>query len=220
MRKGNFFFIYPDEAYHEFAVQNLTPLNDEFVSHLHKTLTNNNLEIIKNFLNTETLYINSTNQLPFHENFYVLNESLNVVNIELEDEIERIASQSKYNFFINPCGFGLNEEMFEKIFTLLEVEDDVTVYFEADDFVTLLAFNSFDKSFLSLMSSRRKKEFKNFLATEKLLFRFDNFRLIKRFEDIKNLYRFLSKKESVPFCSQKIHEEFTQIFIEYKEFLN
>lgn len=220
MRKGNFFFIYPDETYHQFAVQNLTPLNDEYVSHLHKTLTNNNLEIIKNFLDADTIYINTTNQLPFHENLYVLDDAMNVVNIETENEIERIASQSKYNFFINPCGFGLNEEMIEKIFTLLEVEDDVTVYFEEDNFVTLLAFNSFDKSFLSLMNSRRKKDFNNFLITEKLLFRFDSFRLIKRFDDVKNLYHFLSKKESIPFCSQKMHEEFTQLFIEYKEFIN
>lgn len=39
-------------------------------------------------------------------------------------------------------------------------------------------------------------------------------------EDFRKLYDFLSKKQSIPYCSQKIHEKFTEIFIEFKSLLN
>jgi hypothetical protein len=47
----------------------------------------------------------------------------------------------------------------------------------------------------------------------------DNFILIKDIEDFKNLYHQLSKKESFAYCSQEIHEKFTNLFIEYKDLL-
>jgi len=48
----------------------------------------------------------------------------------------------------------------------------------------------------------------------------ENFLAINDFEDIKKLYIELSKKESLSYCSQKIHESFNDLFIEYKELLN
>ena len=48
----------------------------------------------------------------------------------------------------------------------------------------------------------------------------DNILSINDFEDIKKLYIELSKKESLSYCSQKMHESFNDLFIEYKELLN
>ena len=48
----------------------------------------------------------------------------------------------------------------------------------------------------------------------------DNFLSINDFEDIKKLYIELSKKESLSYCSQNMHESFNDLFIEYKELLN
>jgi hypothetical protein len=42
---------------------------------------------------------------------------------------------------------------------------------------------------------------------------------IEDINDFKILYRELSKKESLNYCSQNIHEKFTHLFIEYKELL-
>ena len=48
----------------------------------------------------------------------------------------------------------------------------------------------------------------------------DNFLSIDDFEDIKKLYIELSKKESLSYCSKKMHESFNDLFIEYKDLLN
>jgi hypothetical protein len=48
----------------------------------------------------------------------------------------------------------------------------------------------------------------------------DNFLLINDFQDIKKLYIELSKKESLAYCSPKMHESFNDLFIEYKDLLN
>jgi hypothetical protein len=47
----------------------------------------------------------------------------------------------------------------------------------------------------------------------------DNFLVIRNMEDFRNLYNELSKKESLEYCSQKMHEKFTHLFIEYKDLL-
>ena len=47
----------------------------------------------------------------------------------------------------------------------------------------------------------------------------DNFLVIRNIEDFKDLYKELSKKESLAYCSQIMHEKFTQLFIEYKDLL-
>lgn len=49
------------------------------------------------------------------------------------------------------------------------------------------------------------------------LFTVDSFLTIENFEHFRTLYKILSKKESIEFCSHKIHELFTHLFIEYKE---
>jgi hypothetical protein len=48
----------------------------------------------------------------------------------------------------------------------------------------------------------------------------EGFFSVDDFEDIKKLYIELSKKESLSYCSQKMHESFNDLFIEYKELLN
>ena len=42
---------------------------------------------------------------------------------------------------------------------------------------------------------------------------------IKTARDFKTLYSELSKKESLKYCSQEMHEKFTHLFIEYKDLL-
>ena len=56
--------------------------------------------------------------------------------------------------------------------------------------------------------------------------RYDNFLYVlnhsltvKTVEDFKTLYSELSKKESLAYCSQQMHERFTHLFIEYKDLL-
>ena len=48
---------------------------------------------------------------------------------------------------------------------------------------------------------------------------FQGFQLIEDSADFKNLYIELSKKGSLSYCSEIMHERFTSLFIEYKNLL-
>ncbi|MGE5679927.1 MAG: hypothetical protein ACM34K_03515 [Bacillota bacterium] len=65
--------------------------------------------------------------------------------------------------------------------------------------------------------------YNNFLKhTGKLnshLFTLNSILTVENFEHFRTLYKVLSRKESIEFCSHEIHELFTHLFIEYKEFL-
>lgn len=52
-----------------------------------------------------------------------------------------------------------------------------------------------------------------------LLYTIGNFIHVNSIEDFRLLYQELSKKESLSYCSQKMHELFTHLFIEYKDLL-
>lgn len=80
---------------------------------------------------------------------------------------------------------------------------------DKDIFDPLLIINRKYDEYLSLISSK-----------DIFIHTLDNFLSINDFEDIKKLYIELSKKESLSYCSQNMHESFNDLFIEYKELLN
>jgi hypothetical protein len=49
------------------------------------------------------------------------------------------------------------------------------------------------------------------------LFTLSGYLTIENICDFRELYRVLSRKESIEFCCQDIHEQFTHLFIEHKE---
>jgi len=64
------------------------------------------------------------------------------------------------------------------------------------------------------------KYLKSISAQDIFIQAFKNILSLNDFEDIKNLYIELSKKESLSYCSPKMHESFNDLFIEYKDLLN
>lgn len=221
MSKGNFFFIYPDSSFNEITLKNLNPFSESDFEHLKTTLAKNNLEIIQSYLRNDSVNFFSQDEFHFHDEQTEF-AGLNINFLESEEAIEKKSSEIKMNFFINPFGFGLNKDFIEKIFSLLEIDDDIAIYSMHEKYITFLAFNNYDKIFSDLfhINSNEKKMHKNFLSLEKLFYRLDGYELINDFSALKKLYDFLSKKESIPYCSQNMHEEFTHIFIEYKEQIN
>jgi len=111
----------------------------------------------------------------------------------------------------------------QQALNLLSINDEAVVIGKtASGGVTLLGFNTFSKE-LSDEIDWDNFNYNNFLLYtskhEHFLHVIDNFLVIKNIEDFKNLYKELSKKESLIYCSQKMHEMFTQLFIEYKDLL-
>lgn len=144
------------------------------------------------------------------------------------ENLERLAksyfSRFENNILIRADVIGISEKTIQKIFNLLAIEDDVLVIGKSiNKKVALLGFNNLEMNLLDEMFSTTL-EYDNFLIvagkSDLFLNTLNGFQLIENFSDFKNLYIELSKKESLAYCSQQMHERFTNLFIEYKDLLN
>ena len=151
------------------------------------------------------------------------NTSENIIS-NIERLEEKYFSIFENNILIRANVIGLSEKTIQKIFNLLAIEDDVLVIGKSiNKKVTLLGFNKLEINLLDEMFSRVLDYDKFLLEAGKsdlFLNTLNGFQLIENFSDFKNLYIELSKKESLSYCSQQMHERFTNLFIEYKDLLN
>jgi hypothetical protein len=131
---------------------------------------------------------------------------------------EKYFSNFSKNLVIFSRAIGLNAADMQKVFDLLAVEDDTVVIGRANnDSISFLGFTKYhpeifiniDKPYDMFLPGICKQNY--FLSVvEKSMY-------ISKWNDFRNLYTELSKKESLSYCSQKMHEQFTHLFIEYKE---
>ena len=151
------------------------------------------------------------------------NTSENIIS-NIERLEEKYFSIFENNILIRANVIGLSEKTIQKIFNLLAIEDDVLVIGKSiNKKVTLLGFNKLEINLLDEMFSTVLDYDKFLLEAGKsdlFLNTLNGFQLIENFSDFKNLYIELSKKESLSYCSQQMHEGFTNLFIEYKDLLN
>jgi hypothetical protein len=137
--------------------------------------------------------------------------------------IEKYLSSGSISLILNSNIIGIKSPDIIKIFDILGVEDEVIVIGrskkERTAFIGLNFYNpevfkgiEWDKpNFDSLLT--KACMFNNKISI------LDDFMLINSVEDFKDLYSELSKKESTAYCSQSVHERFTNLFIEYKDLL-
>ena len=88
--------------------------------------------------------------------------------------------------------------------------------------VSFIGFNYLNQDLISAIHWDGL-EFENLLHKvnkfDNFVYVWDNSLVVNSGKDFKLLYSELSKKESLEYCSQQMHEKFTHIFIEYKDFL-
>jgi glycosyltransferase A (GT-A) superfamily protein (DUF2064 family) len=132
-------------------------------------------------------------------------------------------NESTNNLIILSDSIGISCEDIQKAFNLLQIDDEVIVLGKTNnDKVAFIGFNSFNKElFYNIEWDSLTYDY--LLAKvnkhENLIHVLGNYMLINSIEDFKNLYAELSRKESLAYCSQNMHERFTNLFIEYKELL-
>lgn len=146
------------------------------------------------------------------------------INSKLEQLEQNYFSIFENNILIRADVIGVSEKTIQKIFNLLAIEDDVLVIGKSiNKKVVLLGFNNPELNLLDEMFSAAL-DYDTFLLeagkSDMFLNTLNGFQLIENFSDFKNLYIELSKKESLSYCSQQIHERFTNLFVEYKDLLN
>lgn len=136
---------------------------------------------------------------------------------------DKYFSKNDNNIIIFSDSIGITHEDILKAINLLQIEDEVIVLGKTNNGkVAFIGFNSFNKE-LFLDISWDNLTYDYLLAKvnkhENLIHVLGNYMMIKSIEDFKNLYVELSGKESLAYCSQNMHERFTNLFIEYKELL-
>lgn len=162
------------------------------------------------------------NFFPDESIIFIKTSENNNSNLELLGK--NYFSNFENNILIRADVIGISEITIQKIFNLLTIEDDVLVIGKSTNKkVALLGFNNLEINILDEMFSTAP-DYDNFLIeagkSDLFLNTLNGFQLIENFSDFKNLYIELSKKESLTYCSQQMHERFTNLFIEYKDLLN
>lgn len=119
---------------------------------------------------------------------------------------------------------GINQSDFNRTFNLVQADEPSMVIGKSTNraiaFVCTYGLNK-DK-FDQLFKAHKNYDayLKHLGNNDVFVHTLDNFLVVDNFDDIKKLYIELSKKESLSYCSKKMHESFNDLFIEYKEILN
>jgi hypothetical protein len=161
------------------------------------------------------------NFIPEEVNLYFLNTKN--ISEQFVDLNTKFFQHHLNNVLIHFNTFGVSLNKFVKMFDLLSIEDESIVIGKTDkDKVGFIGSNNLNEEiykefFLSKLNYEKyladvsnKDNFVNVLS---------GFLAINDMEDFKSLYDELSKKESLEYCSQEMHERFTHLFIEYRELL-
>lgn len=145
----------------------------------------------------------------------------------LNSEIKYLNDKLFKKFHNNLISFshsiGVSSADIKKIFSLLEIEDESVLLGRGnDERIALLGFNSYNEKLLGNIVDDRNHYNEMLIKAgkeENFVHTLNNFLLIETKDDFIKLYDELSKKESLQYCNQSIHEKFTHLFIEYKGLL-
>jgi len=123
--------------------------------------------------------------------------------------------------FANTIGFSPNE--YNKAINFLNYDDNAILLGKSpDEKTSLIAFNYYDQKLFENICDinpdidtlvRRINPMDYFLFIQ------NGYQFVNNLDDFRKLYRMLSTKESIEYCSHHMHEQFTHLFIEYKESL-
>ncbi len=181
----------------------------------------NDFEIIT-FLNEKDKEFLPKYFLPFDTKTIFYNQS------QLSDLTNYIVgntlSGSLKNMILFYNSIGINRNDISRAFNLIQSDEPSMVIGKSNqDRIVFTCTSGVDQDLLDpiFITKRKYSKYLSSISSKDLFIHtLDNFLLIDDFEDIKKLYIELSKKESLSYCSQKMHESFNDLFIEYKDLLN
>jgi hypothetical protein len=170
-------------------------------------------ETDKNYLPDELAKNGSMNIFSSTKNSYQ-----NIKNI-----VDKFFVSTNINLIIFANTIGVSSADLRKILDLLTLEANAVVIGKTiKGRVSLIGFNYLNNDLIREINWDNI-EFENLLHKvnkyDNFVYVWENSISINSVEDFKLLYSELSKKESLEYCSQHMHEKFTHIFIEYRELL-
>ncbi len=145
------------------------------------------------------------------------------INTETKNLNDKYFKRFHSSIIIFAHSIGISAQDIKKIFSLLEMEDEsIFIGRDNDERIALLGFNTYNEELMGNIAEDRNHYNEMLIKASKhenFVHTLNNFMLIESREDFKRLYTELSKKESLTYCNQEIHEKFTHLFIEYKDLL-
>jgi hypothetical protein len=129
----------------------------------------------------------------------------------------------KNNLLVCSDAIDVKPTDYEQYFNLLNIENESLVIAKnKENNIAVFGFNNYSEEIInSLLLS--EFNYNNFLGRIKSSAHFmhivNDVLLVRTISDYKQLYLELSKKKSMEYCSQKMHERFTHLFVEYKDLL-
>lgn len=118
---------------------------------------------------------------------------------------------------------GITPASLQYLFNLLNNDDNnIITGSSLNGTVAFFGYNFFDPALFGSLGPGSISSDDFLRAANKangFIFSLKGYHSVGDLEDFRKLYRMLSTKDSIDYCSQSIHEQFTQLFIEYKELL-
>ncbi len=231
MKSNSSVYIFPHSPlFNKKVSREFENFGEENSYHLFSSLLLNYKEILDSYnKNYRVIYCfdeNDRDYLPMefaNQNDEIFFGDLNHKTEILKLMSEKYFSDSSNNLIIFPNSIGVSFTDIQKVFNLLSIEDEAVVIGKSNrNKIIFIGFNSFNKELFSDLNWE-SLNYDNLLVRlgkhDNFLHVLGNYLAINDITDFKNLYTELSKKESLSYCSQKMHEQFTNLFIEYKELI-
>jgi hypothetical protein len=155
---------------------------------------------------------------------------LEVVFYEVGDEIEILReileedhAGQEVLVVVNPFVIGLINSDYEYLGKIADLEDEISYLIKSSNgFLSVFASNYFERKMINLILNINEpfnKLLKEITSLNSRPIQTTSGLVVKGVSDFKELYSYLSIKESIPSCSYEMHDRFTELFVEYKEYL-
>ncbi len=229
MNSSSLIYCLIDSNYHfkNFLIEENNSFSEEELNYLKNTLTENLIQNLVLAHQPESIKIfillNGQINYPKEE---LLNYFSNKVNIQYftskESFLENLKGFSKFFLIYNDI-MGLSPKDIKDSLNLISSEDSSLVISKSEiNEICYIAFNKLDTNLIELISES-ELNYDSFLSrvnTEDFFIHtvYGHFR-VNSFSNFKLLYNRLSQKDSLEYCSQEMHEKFTNLFIEYRDYI-
>lgn len=210
----------------EEKLKDFTPISQKHIKLLYENIFNNAIEQISNVENIKKIICFPVEGNPVIDED--ISSQFEFINYTIEENIyEKLLEINSdvygRNLLIFPNTIGFSSQDIKRVFDLLLDDGDALVIGKTkENRVCFIGTNFLDEQLINHISESNF-EFDDLVKRIKrknvYYFVFNGYLSVNKLIDFKDLYILLSNRESENFCSENIHEKFTNLFIEYKELL-
>jgi len=218
--------FYPDKD--KTLLKSFDGLQESDIRFLQTTLYINILENLEKKSEDTDIHciVDENTSIQSEEDFKNFNYKFIYTDIKNKKElIDKLSTKEfllyKKNLIVLSDAIDIRTSDYEQYFNLLNFENNTLVIAKSkEDQIAVLGFNKFSNEIINslMLSNFTYNDFLNRLKScEYFMHIVNDVLLVRNVNNFKQLYSELSQKKSMEYCSQKMHERFTHLFVEYKD---